>query len=333
MAGLFACFASGSIQAITWKNYVAQHGVPQVVDGVLALLGKNLENIDFADIENKEAITELYLSENKLESLPAEIGLLIKLEYLDLSSNKLQSLPAEIGLLKNLQILHLYNNELKSLPVEISRLINLKNLGLPDNKLESLPAEIGLLTNLQILDLYNNKLQSLPPTFSKLQRESTEICDLDDERIQELQEKFKQNLKGFILQAIQNNNLVNVRKFTRSIVQRCELEPSTFQDEQNNNLLHLAVTSNMYSEGSNETWKVRDPEWKILKELIACNVKDSAVKMLQNMSSEKISVMEMLFDKDYSAFVTICSQLAQLHNETQKDSEEIKEGKMEEINE
>ena len=48
-------------------------------------------------------------SNNKLSSLPAEIGNLINLKALDLTGNKLISLPAEIGNLINLQILNLFN--------------------------------------------------------------------------------------------------------------------------------------------------------------------------------------------------------------------------------
>lgn len=44
-----------------------------------------------------EHLTALYLNDNQLLRLPADVGMLVSLRTLDLSSNKLRSLPAEIG--------------------------------------------------------------------------------------------------------------------------------------------------------------------------------------------------------------------------------------------
>ncbi|MFN6502109.1 MAG: COR domain-containing protein [Nostoc sp. DedQUE01] len=110
----------------------------------------------------------LNLSFNQLSSLPAEIGKLTNLKSLDFSSNQLSSLPAEIGQLTNLQSLNLSFNQLSSLPAEIGQLTNLKSLHLSFNQLSSLPAEFGQLTNLQSLFLYNNQLSSLPVEIGQL---------------------------------------------------------------------------------------------------------------------------------------------------------------------
>ena len=50
----------------------------------------------------------------------------INLKKLSLQDNKLQSLPTEIGNLRNLQQLYLSNNQIQSLPAEIGNLINLQ---------------------------------------------------------------------------------------------------------------------------------------------------------------------------------------------------------------
>ena len=49
-----------------------------------------------------------------------------KLEQLLLSNNKLSSLPLEIGELENLIILNVNNNQIETLPVSIGNLINVK---------------------------------------------------------------------------------------------------------------------------------------------------------------------------------------------------------------
>ena len=59
----------------------------------------------------------MYLYNNKLQSLPKEIGRLINLQRLDLSYNELQSLPKEIGQLINLQFLNLNDNKLLTIPL------------------------------------------------------------------------------------------------------------------------------------------------------------------------------------------------------------------------
>ena len=69
-------------------------------------------------------MTQLNLYDNKLTSLPPEIGNLTNLTYLGLPHNKLGSLPPEIGRLTQLTNLPLYGNEyeLTSLPLGIDRL-------------------------------------------------------------------------------------------------------------------------------------------------------------------------------------------------------------------
>jgi len=92
---------------------------------------------------------------NKLNILPAEIGNLTALTWLNLSSNKLTSLPSEIGNLSALTWLNLYYNQLTSLPPEIGDLTALTELRLAVNQLTSVPSEIGNLTVLTELFLSN----------------------------------------------------------------------------------------------------------------------------------------------------------------------------------
>ena len=74
------------------------------------------------------------------------------MQELYLFNNQLQSLPAEIGNLINLITLNLWSNQLQSLPAEISNLINLLTLNLNYNQLQSLPAEILKIKNILQID-------------------------------------------------------------------------------------------------------------------------------------------------------------------------------------
>jgi CCR4-NOT transcription complex subunit 6 len=80
-------------------------------------------------------LTCLYLNDNNLSKLPADINRLSCLKHLDVSSNKLRSLPAEIGDLILLRELLLNNNLLRVLPYEVGKLFKLQVLGLKHNPL------------------------------------------------------------------------------------------------------------------------------------------------------------------------------------------------------
>ncbi|KAL1123533.1 hypothetical protein AAG570_002610 [Ranatra chinensis] len=80
-------------------------------------------------------LTSLYLNDNSLSRLPADVGRLMNLRTLDLSSNKLRSLPAELGELIQLRELVLNHNLIRVLPYELGKLFQLQLLGLTGNPL------------------------------------------------------------------------------------------------------------------------------------------------------------------------------------------------------
>ncbi|XP_033122341.1 CCR4-NOT transcription complex subunit 6-like [Anneissia japonica] len=84
---------------------------------------------------NLNHLTALYLNDNCLQRVPAEICHLTNLLYLDLSANKLRSLPAELGDMVSLRELLLNHNYLRALPLELGRLFQLIMLGLKGNPL------------------------------------------------------------------------------------------------------------------------------------------------------------------------------------------------------
>jgi Leucine-rich repeat (LRR) protein len=65
--------------------------------------------------------------------MPETFGNLTKLTTLFLSNNKLTGVPAEVGQLKNLEVLNLSYNSITGLPYELGNLSNLKLLDLTGN--------------------------------------------------------------------------------------------------------------------------------------------------------------------------------------------------------
>ncbi|XP_063282075.1 leucine-rich repeat and calponin homology domain-containing protein 1 isoform X2 [Pelobates fuscus] len=103
----------------------------------------------------------LIASNNKLGSLPEEIGQLQQLMELDISCNEITSLPQQIGLLKSLRDLNVRRNYLKVLPQEIVEL-PLVRFDFSCNKVLVLPLCFRKMVQLQALILENNPLQSPP---------------------------------------------------------------------------------------------------------------------------------------------------------------------------
>ena len=105
-------------------------------------------------------------------SLPAELGNLRNLEFLDFERNNLAgSIPQTLGNLSNLRFLHLEHNELTgTIPTELGNLVYLESLRLQHNQLSgSIPSEMGTLGGLQYLRLNDNLLSgTLPPELSNL---------------------------------------------------------------------------------------------------------------------------------------------------------------------
>ncbi|XP_025049676.1 leucine-rich repeat and calponin homology domain-containing protein 1 [Alligator sinensis] len=103
----------------------------------------------------------LIASNNKLGSLPEEIGRLKQLMELDVSCNEITALPQQIGQLKSLRELNIRRNYLKVLPQELVDLPLVK-FDFSCNKVLVIPVCFRKMMQLQILLLENNPLQSPP---------------------------------------------------------------------------------------------------------------------------------------------------------------------------
>ena len=80
-------------------------------------------------------LQELYIASNKLTSLPAALGELRQLRFLEASNNQVSELPPELGMCTFLKQLLLFNNNIRTLPCELGSLHHLEMLGIEGNPL------------------------------------------------------------------------------------------------------------------------------------------------------------------------------------------------------
>ncbi|XP_078245861.1 DISP complex protein LRCH3 isoform X9 [Pogona vitticeps] len=132
----------------------------------------NLQSLTFLNISRNQLSTlpvhlcslplrVLIASNNKLVSLPEEIGQLRHLMELDVSCNEIQTVPSQIGNLESLRDLNLRRNHLVHLPEELAEL-PLIRLDFSCNKITTIPVCYRNLRHLQTITLDNNPLQSPP---------------------------------------------------------------------------------------------------------------------------------------------------------------------------
>uniref|UniRef100_A0A674I311 Leucine rich repeats and calponin homology domain containing 3 n=1 Tax=Terrapene triunguis TaxID=2587831 RepID=A0A674I311_9SAUR len=132
----------------------------------------NLQSLTFLNISRNQLSTlpvhmcslplkVLIASNNKLVSLPEEIGQLRHLTELDVSCNEIQTIPPQIGSLESLRDLNIRRNHLVHLPEELAEL-PLIRFDFSCNKITTIPVCYRNLRHLQTITLDNNPLQSPP---------------------------------------------------------------------------------------------------------------------------------------------------------------------------
>ena len=100
------------------------------------------------------ALVELHLDWNELTVLPEALATCTKLELLTVSHNALTALPEGLAACSSLVEIDAGFNLLASLSGSLcTALTKLEFLRLPANKLTSLPVEVGLMTCLRVLNL------------------------------------------------------------------------------------------------------------------------------------------------------------------------------------
>ncbi len=115
-----------------------------------------IEIFDLAD-----SLEILNLSDNRLNSLPADLSRLTKLKVIFLSNNDFEQVPEVLADCPNLSMVGFKSNKIRVLGENVLPL-GVRWLILTDNKLAQLPKSIGQLQSLQKLMLAGNQLRSIP---------------------------------------------------------------------------------------------------------------------------------------------------------------------------
>lgn len=159
----------------------------------------SFDNLNQA-LRTPEKVTHLSLvKESKLKRLSPQLGLLVNLERLEIACMEyLDSLPSEIGKLLKLRELIINNGNgcamNVSLPESIGNLTSLSVLdlygaldseeaGSPPRKRKALPLALSQLSNLEELDLGRNGMTTLPPQLADLKKLKRLGLDYSDIRV------------------------------------------------------------------------------------------------------------------------------------------------------
>ncbi|RCV17143.1 hypothetical protein SETIT_3G195800v2 [Setaria italica] len=145
-------------------------------DGVLASWDPNLVNPCtwvHVGCNDDNRVNRIELANMRLSGpLPAELGKLEQLQYMEMSGNNLQGpIPEEFGDLKNLISMDLYNNDISGhLPRTLGNLKSLQFLRIDHNRLTGpIPRELSELPNLANVDFSSNDLCGTIPTSGPFQ--------------------------------------------------------------------------------------------------------------------------------------------------------------------
>jgi Leucine-rich repeat (LRR) protein len=111
-------------------------------------------------------LTELYLNNNQLNSLPSVFfRSLTNLKHLDLSANLFTHLPEEISNLINLRVLNIQNNLIKELPLSMGKLFRLEKLLLDVSLILQPPQEVVQRGTQAIVSYLREKMPGTCPLF------------------------------------------------------------------------------------------------------------------------------------------------------------------------
>ncbi len=194
------------------------------------------------EIFEADTFEEIWMDDNRITAVPAEVAQLKKLRWLVLFGNPLQTIADVPGLALDFAIYHQWQHKLRrehvaglklakndwpyvlgftglprvalldlslyqltTMPESLGDLQSLTTLHLSDNKLTALPESVTRLQKLTTLDLSRNKLAVLPESITQLQNLTT--LSLNNNRLAVLPESVT-CLKNLTMLNLRSNQLL-----------------------------------------------------------------------------------------------------------------------------
>jgi Leucine-rich repeat (LRR) protein len=155
-----------------WWDEGSAHNQKEIIDDRLEKSRFKLGKLDFSDCGLVHPLpTRLYLAfelrimqlnDNNLTAISPALSWATNLIQLKIYGNQLIHLPAEIGLLQKLEILWAHNNHLVDLPNSLGDMTKLILLTLHENRLTSLPYTLCNCTKLSEISWHCNPITSPP---------------------------------------------------------------------------------------------------------------------------------------------------------------------------
>ncbi|XP_043378876.1 leucine-rich repeat and calponin homology domain-containing protein 2 isoform X7 [Chelonia mydas] len=175
-------------------------------------------------IKNLQMLTYLNISRNLLATLPKYLFDL-PLKVLVVSNNKLVSIPEEIGKLRDLMELDISCNEIQVLPQQIGKLQSLRELNIRRNNLHVLPDELGDLPLVK-LDFSCNKITEIPICYRKLRHLQVIILDNNPMQMPPAQICLKGKVHIFKFLSIQECLRIDKKPDSLDLPSLCKRIPS-----------------------------------------------------------------------------------------------------------
>jgi hypothetical protein len=130
----------------------------------------------------------LYVNNNRLQTLPDEIGALDNVEFFYCEFNQLSTLPRTLADMDGLIAMYFTGNRFTGIPAFVFGMSRLTKLQFSKNQITELPSDIGRMKELRHFSIAGNRIAVLPDSIVNLSR--LRVCDLSDNQLRSLPEAF-----------------------------------------------------------------------------------------------------------------------------------------------